>query len=69
SGEFIIKFSTKPASPLQIELIDEIGKVVARFETNEETVVIEESNLAKGIYCLTAKTNNEVIIRKINIVK
>jgi hypothetical protein len=69
SGEFTIKFSNKPASTIQIELTDELGKVVRRFETSDERVVIKESNLVNGIYCLTARTNKEVLIRKINIVK
>jgi hypothetical protein len=69
SGEFTIKFSTKPSSPIQIELTDEIGKVVKRFEANDETVVIKESNLASGIYCLTVRDKNEVVVKKINIVK
>ena len=69
SGEFTIKFSTKPVTPIQIELTDGLGKVVKRFETNDETVVIKESNLAKGIYCLTAHNKDQVSIKKINIIK
>jgi hypothetical protein len=69
SGEFTVKFSAKSISPIQIELTDEIGKLVKRFETNGETVVIKESNLAKGIYCLAARNNDEVLIKKINIIK
>jgi hypothetical protein len=68
-GEFTIKFLNKPASPIQIELTDELGKVVKRFETDDETVVIKESNLANGIYCLTVRNKNAIIIKKINIVK
>ncbi|MEP7170007.1 MAG: T9SS type A sorting domain-containing protein [Bacteroidota bacterium] len=68
-GEFTIKFSNKPSATLEIELTDEIGKVVKRFETNDETVVVKESNLANGIYCLTARNKGEVAIKKINIVK
>jgi hypothetical protein len=69
SGEFTIKFSNKPSSPIQIELTDELGKVERRFETSDETVVIKESNLVKGIYCLTVRNKNAIIIKKINIVK
>ncbi|HKR04008.1 MAG TPA: T9SS type A sorting domain-containing protein [Bacteroidia bacterium] len=69
AGEFTIKFSAKPSSPIQIEMTDEIGKVVKKFETNDETVVIKESNLAKGIYCLTVRNEDEVVIKKINVVK
>jgi hypothetical protein len=69
SGEFIIKFSNKPASPIQIELTDELGKVVKRFETSDETVVVNERNLANGINCLTAINKDEVVVRKINVVK
>jgi hypothetical protein len=69
NGEFTIEFSNKPSSPLFIELTDELGKVVKRFETTDETVVIKESNLAEGIYYLTVRNNKEVLVRKINIVK
>jgi hypothetical protein len=69
SGEFTIKFPYKPASPIQIELTDEIGKVVKRIETDEAAIVIKEANLAKGIYCLTVRNKNEVVIKKINILK
>jgi hypothetical protein len=67
AGVFTIKFSSKPISPIQIEMIDALGKVVERFETIEETVVIDKSNLANGIYCLTARNNYQVSVRKINI--
>lgn len=67
SGEFTIKFSNKPNFPVKIEMTDEIGKVVKRFESNDETIVIKESGLTKGIYCLTAQNNNEVVIKKIKI--
>ncbi|MEO5571571.1 MAG: SBBP repeat-containing protein [Bacteroidia bacterium] len=40
SGEFTIKFSNKPSAPVQIEMKDELGKVVKRFETNDETILI-----------------------------
>jgi len=69
SGEFTIEFSKQLASPVKIELTDAMGKVVKRFATNDETIVINESNLAKGIYCLTARSNNKVVLKKINIVK
>jgi type IX secretion system substrate protein/beta-propeller repeat-containing protein len=69
SGEFTIKFSDKPISAIQIELTDELGKVISRFETNDETIVIKESNLAKGIYCLTARNKDELMIKKISVVK
>jgi hypothetical protein len=69
SGEFTIKFSAKSDSPIQIALTDELGKIVKRFETSDETVVIKELNLANGIYCLTARNKNEVVVKKINIVK
>ena len=69
SGEFTIKFSNKPISPVQIEMTDELGRMVKRFETDDETVMIKESNLAKGIYCLTIRnkelfTQKEVLIIK-----
>ncbi|MEP7169534.1 MAG: T9SS type A sorting domain-containing protein [Bacteroidota bacterium] len=69
SGEFTINFSTKPTSLVKIEITNEIGKVVKKFETDDETVVIKETNLAKGIYCLTIRNKDEVVIKKINIVK
>jgi hypothetical protein len=69
SGEFTITFSNQPTSPIQIELTDELGKVVKRFETNDETVVINESNLAKGIYFLTARNKDEEVRTKISVVK
>ncbi|HKR04006.1 MAG TPA: T9SS type A sorting domain-containing protein [Bacteroidia bacterium] len=67
-GEFTIKFLKLPSSPIQIELTDEIGKVVKRFETNDETVVVKESTLAKGIYCLIVRNKDEVVIKKITII-
>jgi len=69
SGVYTIKFSNKPVSSIQIELTDQIGKVVRRFETDDETVLIKESNLAKGIYCLTARNKDKVAIKKISVVK
>jgi len=69
SGEFTIKFLHHPASSIQIELTDEIGKVVKKIETENETVVIKESNLAKGIYCLTARNMDEMVIKKMNVVE
>jgi len=42
---------------------------VKKFETDDETVLIKESNLAKGIYCLTVRNKDEVVVKKINIVK
>jgi hypothetical protein len=68
-GEFTVKFSIKPTSPVQIELTDEIGKVVKRFETDDETIVIKETILTRGIYCVTARNKKDVAIKKINIVK
>jgi hypothetical protein len=69
AGEFTIKFSNKPASPIQIELTDELGKVVKRFETSDETVVIKESNLAMGIYCLSVKNKDFAVVKKIDIAR
>jgi len=69
SGEFTIKFSTKPVSPIQIELADLLGKVLRSFETNDETILIKETNLAKGIYYLRVKNKDELVIKKINVVK
>jgi hypothetical protein len=69
SGEFNINFSNKLSPPVQIEMTDEIGKVVIRFEANDETVVINEPNLAKGIYCLSARNKDEIAIKKISVVK
>jgi hypothetical protein len=69
SGEFVIKFLTKPTSSLQIVLTDETGRVVGKFKTADETLTLKESNLPKGIYCLTATNKDEVSIKKINIVK
>jgi len=68
-GEFTIRFSNELSSPVQIEMTDEIGKVVKRFETNDQTVVIKESNLAQGIYCLAVRNGNEMVIKKISITK
>jgi len=48
-------------------LTDEMGKVVKTFETIDETIVIKESKLAKGIYCLSVRNNDEVVIKKIGI--
>ncbi|MEP7171324.1 MAG: T9SS type A sorting domain-containing protein, partial [Bacteroidota bacterium] len=69
SGEFTIKFSNKPTSLIQVEMTDELGKVVKKFETEDETILIKELNFVKGIYCLTARNKNEVVIKKINIVR
>ena len=69
SGQFTIKFSNKLSTPVQIAITDEIGKVVKRFETVDQIVVIKELNLANGIYCLEARINNEVMKKKISIVK
>jgi hypothetical protein len=69
SGEFTIEFSKKTNYLIQIELTDEMGKVVKRFETTDETIVIKESNLAKGTYCLTARYQDETVIRKISVIK
>src|SRR6185436_19303958 len=67
-GEFTIKFSNKTVSSIQIELTDGIGKVVRRFETNDETVVIKEPNLVKGIYFLSVRNKDGMQVKKINIV-
>src|SRR6185436_18358623 len=68
-GEFTIKFSNKTVSSIQIELTDGIGKVVRRFETNDETVVIKEPNLVKGIYFLSVRNKDGMQVKKINIVQ
>ncbi|HKR03748.1 MAG TPA: DNRLRE domain-containing protein [Bacteroidia bacterium] len=68
-GEFTIRFSGKPISSMQIELTDEIGKVVKKFETDDETIVVNEENLVNGIYCLIARNNNDLVIKKISIMK
>jgi hypothetical protein len=69
SGEFTIKFLGKPVAPVEIEMTDAIGRVVKRFETNDETVVIKESNLANGIYCLTVRSKDEIVVKKLNVIK
>ena len=68
-GEFTIQFSNKPAAPVQIEIIDEMGRVVKKFETDDATVMIKDLNLANGIYSLVARNSDEVVVKKINIVK
>ncbi len=69
SGEFTIKFSNELSSPVQIEMTDEIGRIVKQFATDDETIVMKEANLAKGIYCLTARNKDEMVIKKISVVK
>jgi hypothetical protein len=67
SGEFTVTFSNELSSPVQIEMTDAIGKVVKRFEAGNKTIVIEESNLAKGIYYLSARNKDNVITKKVCI--
>jgi len=69
TGAFTIKFSTRPASPVQIELTDETGRIVKKLETGEQTVLISEPNIAKGIYFVTARTWDEKVRKKISVVR
>lgn len=68
NGAFSISFSNELYSPVHIELTDELGRVVKRFTTYNETVVIKESNLARGIYSLTVRHKDEMLIKKISVV-
>jgi len=68
-GEFTIRFSNKPSAPVQIQLTDAIGNVVKKLETMDESLIVKESNLAEGIYFLSLKNKNGVLLKKISIAK
>lgn len=40
-----------------------------KFETEDETILIKESNLANGIYCLVVRNKDEVVLKRISITK
>jgi hypothetical protein len=67
SGIFTIYFTDKPSAPVTIEITDVIGRVVEKFDVNEETFLIDKSNLAKGIYYLSAKNKEIMLVKKIVI--
>ena len=69
TGTFTINLSHTPNHPVQIEMVDAIGKTISKFETTEKTVIVDKSNLAKGIYCLTIRNEDHVAVKKINIVR
>jgi hypothetical protein len=66
-GEITIQFADKPDAPIQIELTDMPGKVIERFEVTEQTVLLNKSDLANGIYFLSARNKNGMMVRKIVI--
>ncbi len=68
-GAFTIQFTNKPASPVKIEMTDVIGKVVETFETADESIVIDKSNIVAGIYYLTIKNKEGMLVKKISITK
>ena len=67
SGTFTLEFSSKPAEAVQIEMTDVYGKMVKRFETYDKTILINESNLAKGMYMLKVNSTRMNISRKVVI--
>jgi hypothetical protein len=69
AGAFTIEFSNKPNAPVQIEMTDVFGKLVRKLETSDETISINEPNLAKGIYFLTARIKDEEVRKKISVAK
>jgi hypothetical protein len=68
-GAFTIKFATTLSSPVQIEMTDETGRIVKKLQTDEQTVLISESNLAKGIYFLKVRNRDEEVRRKIYVAR
>src|SRR6185436_8406300 len=69
SGEFTIQFSEIISEPVQIEIVDLIGRVLEKFETKEQTIVLNRSNLASGIYYLSATTKDKMVVKKFSISK
>jgi hypothetical protein len=69
TGSFTLQFESKPASPVKIVMTDVIGKVVDRFETIDKSIVIDRSDLVAGIYYLTAKNKEGMLVKKISITK
>ncbi|MEO5572698.1 MAG: fibronectin type III domain-containing protein [Bacteroidia bacterium] len=67
TGAFTIQFAGKPASVITIEIMDNVGKVLKSFDTNEETIIFDQSNFAKGIYYLSVKNANDRVVKKIVI--
>ncbi len=66
-GVFTIHFSEKPSTAITIEMMDAIGQVIDRVTVNEKELVIDKSNLAKGIYYLSATSKEAVLVKKIVI--
>ena len=69
TGEFTIQFSEKPVVPVTIELTDVTGQLIDRFLITDRTTVVNKPNLAKGIYYITIRNNEEVVVKKISILK
>ncbi len=69
SGVFTVEFLNKPGAPLQIEITDEMGRVVKRIETTEQAVSFNESNFARGVYSLIVRNHEKMIVKKISIMK
>ncbi|HKR05978.1 MAG TPA: T9SS type A sorting domain-containing protein [Bacteroidia bacterium] len=69
TGEFTIQFSEKPVVPVTIELTDVLGQLIERFEAADKSTVVNKSNLSKGIYYIIIKNNEEVVVKRISILK
>ena len=54
-----------PSATVVIEITDVIGKVVDRFEASDKSVVLDISNLAPGIYYLTAQNKEMMMVKKL----
>ncbi len=66
-GVFTIQLSKKPSAPVTIEITDVIGKVVDRFVVNDETVILDKSNLVPGVYYLAARNKEIMLVKKLVI--
>jgi hypothetical protein len=69
AGEFTIQFAEMISEPVQIEIVDLIGRVLEKFETKEQTVILNRSNLASGIYYLSAKSKDKMVVKKFSVSK
>ena len=66
-GQFTLQFSAKPATSVTIEITDVIGKVIDHFVVNDETVVLDKSSLAPGVYYLSARNKEMMLVKKLVI--
>jgi hypothetical protein len=69
NGEFTIQFTNQPASPVQVELTDMIGRVLEKFILSDESETINVPQIAKGIYCLKMQMNDHVVVKRISIIR